>query len=69
MKSETTAAIESAIEGLPPMMREQCLEFADHLRRQVANAGPIVGVMAMALVGSELEMSISFRGHQEQRSE
>lgn len=54
-KSETTVVIEAAIERLPPMMREQCLDFVDHLRRQCKNAGPVVGGLAMALVGSELE--------------
>ncbi len=54
-KSQTTISIEAAIECLPPMMREQCLDFVDHLRRQIENAGPVVGGLAIALVGSEME--------------
>ncbi len=54
-KSETTRSIETVINGFDPAMREQCLELAEHFRRQVAAAGTPVGEAAFALVGSELQ--------------
>lgn len=54
-ESETTKAIKTAINSLPPMMREQCEELAEHIRHCVRTAGATVGPLAVALVGSEME--------------
>lgn len=54
-ESETTQAVKALINDLPPMMREQCMELAEHIRHCVEIAGNPVGLLALALIGSEYE--------------
>jgi len=51
----TVLAIKGAIAELPPDLREQCNAMVEHLRRMVTDAGDVIGPLAVALVGAELQ--------------
>ncbi len=52
-EQQTVLLIKGAISELPLAEGEACLELAEHLRRLIASAGPLVGTLALALVGAE----------------
>jgi len=52
----TVLAIKGMISDLPPASREQCEAMADHLRRMINDAGDVIGPLAIALVGAELQV-------------
>ena len=54
-EQETVLMIKGMIASLPPATQEQCEEMVEHLRRMVSDAGDVVGPMAIALVGAELD--------------
>lgn len=55
-EQETVKHIKAAIATLPPAEREQCNELADWIRLSCRRAGPVVGNMALALVGAEAQV-------------
>ncbi len=55
LESETTKAIKLAIAQLPPQDHERCVLLAKHIRTCVEIAGDVVGPMAVALIGSEMQ--------------
>ena len=48
-------AIRNAIEDLPPELEEAVNELAEFIEMHIERAGPIVGHLALALVGAKLE--------------
>lgn len=54
-EQQTILMIKGAISELPPAHREQCEAMAEHLRRMVNDAGDVVGPLAIALIGAELQ--------------
>lgn len=51
----TLLAIQGMISKLPTAQREQCEAMIEHLHRMVADAGDVVGPMAIALIGAEMD--------------
>jgi len=54
-EQEAVKVIKAAIATLSPAEREQCQELADWIRLSCRRAGPIVGNMALTLVGAEVQ--------------
>ncbi len=53
---QTVLMIKGAISELPVASREQCEELAGHIRRMVDEAGDVVGPLAVALIGAEMQL-------------
>lgn len=51
----TILMIRWAIASLPAAEAEACNDFAEHIRRSVKLAGDVVGPLAVALVGAEMQ--------------
>lgn len=51
----TVLAIKGAITELPATDREACLKLADHTRQSVHSVDTVVGTLAFALVGAEMQ--------------
>lgn len=54
---QTVLMLKGLISELPPVQREACEELADHLRLQIETAGEPVGLLAISLVGAELQLA------------
>lgn len=54
-EEQTILMIKGAISDLPLAQREQCEAMVEHLHRMIADAGIVVGGMAIALVGAEMQ--------------
>ena len=53
-EQETLLMLQGVVAGLSPAENEACKELQEHFRRAIAQAGPIVGRLALAVVGAEL---------------
>ena len=58
-EEETVLMIKGAIATLSLGEREACNELAEHMHRQLKSAGDVVGTLALALVGAEIELAAS----------
>lgn len=55
-EEQTIYAIKVAIEKLSAAERQQCEELASHMELMISSAGPVVGNLALALVGAKAQM-------------
>lgn len=56
-EEETVLMIKGMISGLPAAEREACDELCEHFRVTIKTAGEIVGPLAIALIGAELQLA------------
>lgn len=55
---ETVFLLRGLIASLPPDEQEAVKDLAEHIRANVRRAGPVVGNLALALVGAEFQMEV-----------